>query len=181
MKVYERNTISCSNFHLHRRNDYDHSSKNETSKKKNMKNLIMILLMVVTVLTSCSKGGDSNGVPSTPEELMAKKIEAINWKIVTVSVDGVDYTTLFKNFTMKLGDQTYSTTNSPSDIWKSSGTWKFISNTNGYQVMRDDGVEIDISQIDENSLVFSMMWNKTTYGGGRTSSVSGKHTFTMSK
>ena len=145
-----------------------------------MKNLIGLLMIVITI-TSCSKGGSSTGVPSTPEELMAQKIEQINWKVVTVTVDGVDYTTLFKNFTMKLGDQTYSTTNSPSAIWKSSGTWKFISNTNGYQVMRDDGIEVDISAIDETQLVFSMMWNETTYAGGRVSSVSGKHTFTMSK
>jgi hypothetical protein len=46
---------------------------------------------------------------------------------------------------------------------------------------RDDGVTVNLAEVTDTSLRMSLTWNKTTFGGGRSGSIQGKHEFVMSR
>ena len=97
----------------------------------------------------------------------------------TVTVDGMDETSMYSGLTLKFTNTQYTTTNGKI-VWPASGVWLFADNT-GKIITRGDGIEMSVQQIDSDKLVLNFTWTTTTLGPGRISSMKGKHVFTFIK
>jgi hypothetical protein len=134
--------------------------------------LIGILLCAISTC-SCNEEKEL----SQKEIIKANLIDAI-WKIKSVYVDGVDYTNFYSGMTITFNETSYSATNG-GVVWPASGTWQFNS-SDGTKIIRGDGLEITLS-VTASQLDMLLFWPTTTYGGGRTKSITGNHVFTFSK
>jgi hypothetical protein len=139
---------------------------------------LSIALLYTSVLLFSSCGGDDD--PTAQEKAM--KLLVGTWTVNSVTVDGVNHSDLFTGFTITFTDNppAYSTANGGL-VWDEPGGNINFTNANATAFNRGDGKEVTISSLTSNSLVLKLNWDKTTFGGGRTESVSGEHTFTLSK
>jgi hypothetical protein len=140
---------------------------------------ISAVVLVATVITfnACDGGGED---VVDPRQKNTELITSGTWNISTVMVDGLNKTDLFTGFTIQFAsDGTYTTTNG-LPVWQPAGTWSFINNE-GTLILRDDGREITIDNISSPTLQISMNWDKTIFGSGRASAISGDHVFTFTK
>lgn len=137
--------------------------------------MIIIFMMLLLQLSSCKK--------EEPSKLETDRIKLLltstTWKIQTVTVDGVDQTSMYSGLTLKFTDTQYTTTNGKV-VWPASGVWIFADNT-GRRILRGDNVEMSVQQIDTDKLVLNFTWATTTLGPGRLSSMKGKHVFAFVK
>jgi hypothetical protein len=132
------------------------------------------------MLSSCGGGG---GEPEPSLQEKAKQnLTASPWKVISVTVDGVDKTSLFTGFTITFTSApsfNYTTTNGGA-VWPSSGGWSF-SDSDGKALNFSGVLPIQLTTLTETSLVMSFAWNKNTFGSGRSGSIKGNHVFTMGK
>ena len=136
-----------------------------------------VLLYMGAHLISC--GGDDPVQEPTKGELALKSLTASSWNVKSVTVDGVDQSTLFKNFTITFSSANFTTTNG-GVVWPVSSNWSFTDdNATGFS--RSDGITVQLKEITDTSLKMSMAWSKNTLGPGRIESVKGQHVFTMTK
>jgi len=135
---------------------------------------IIISLILLIELSGCKK----EEVSKLETDRIRQLLTSTTWKVQTVTVDGVDQTSLYSGLTLKFTDTQYMTTNSKV-VWPASGVWTFADNT-GKRIIRGDNVEISVQQIDTKGLALNFDWSTTTLGG-RLSSTKGKHTFTFVK
>jgi hypothetical protein len=107
---------------------------------------------------------------------------ATNW----VVVNGVDVSELFKDFTITFTPTGYTTTGT-TPVWPRTDTWKFKTEASVKQgvanivIRNSDGSEVTIESLDDKTMKLSLLWNKETTEGGRSTSIIGKHEFTFSK
>jgi len=101
------------------------------------------------------------------------------WQGPVVTVDGVDYSDLYKDFSIKFDKTTYTTT-SGAPVWKASGTWVFL-NEEATLMKMDDNREVEINSISNDFLELSFQWEENTFEPGRVSSVKGKQRFKLKK
>jgi hypothetical protein len=138
------------------------------------------LLPIVLILFVASTFSCKQPLPPepTPEELATALITAAGttWKIHSVTVDGVDKSSLFAGMTLKFTSSSFATTNG-DPLWPASGTWDFTS-TQATTIKRNDNVEVQV-QATSTSLKLGLTWNKTTFEPGRTQSISGQYLFTF--
>jgi len=130
------------------------------------------LLCLLLHTTACKKKDPS------PQDVVKTNLVGPIWKIKTVTVDGVDYTSSYLGMTIVFTETSYTTTNG-GVVWPSPGMWQFNSN-DGSKMIRNDGKEVSIS-VTASQLDLSLFWPTTTYTGGRSSSVKGSHKFTFTK
>jgi hypothetical protein len=97
----------------------------------------------------------------------------------SVSVDGTDKTSLYKDLSLKFTATGFTST-SGGVIWPASGTWTFTS-ADATAIKRDDGLEVTLQEVTDTSLKLALTWSKTTIGPGRVESVNGKHVFSFGK
>ena len=135
---------------------------------------VMLLIMATLLLQSC---GSKDPAPSAKDQVKAKLTSA-TWKLQSVTVDGTDKTSIYAGLTMKFSDATFTTTNG-DPVWLPSDTWTFSSD-DGKTITRGDGLPITV-EVTDTTLKLSLMWSKTTYDGGRVSSIKGQHVFTLTK
>ncbi len=138
-----------------------------------MRTKAIAVVILIAALAGCKKS-DSLSVKQVNTNLLTSHV----WKLQSLQVDNVDKTSLYTGMTLTVGAATYTSTNG-APVWAASGTWSFTDD--GKTIKRDDQVEVSVDQITDAQLVLSLTWNKTTLGGGRTSSVSGKHVYTFVK
>jgi hypothetical protein len=136
----------------------------------------IVALSLLISLAGCK--GDSAPTISAQDDVKAK-LTASAWKIGTVTVDGVDKTSVYPNLTLTFTSTSFTTTNG-GVVWPASGTWSFTG-TDATSVTRNDGMVITIDEATATSLKLGLTWNKTTIGPGRAESVSGKHVFSFGK
>lgn len=121
--------------------------------------------------------------PPPPEPTGAEKNEAMlkgsAWNMLSVTVNGVDKTSLYAGLKITFTSSTYTSVTGGA-VWPASGTWDF-TNEDGVTIERNDGAMISVVEITETNLVLSMLWTKTTLGGGREKSVEGQHVFTFGR
>jgi len=107
---------------------------------------------------------------------------ATNWVIV----NGVDVSELFKDFTITFTATGYTTTGT-TPVWPRTDTWKFKTESSVKQgvanivIRNSDGSEVTIESLDDKIMKLTLLWNKETTEGGRSTSVIGKHEFTFAK
>lgn len=135
----------------------------------------LAVILSLLVLSSCGGGG------STPSatEVTTNQLKANTWRISTVTVDGVDQTTLFTGMTLSFTATDYTTTNGKA-VWPASGTWSFIDNT-AKKIKRSDNLEVTIAEVSSTTLKLSLNWATGTLGTGRVESVAGNHVFSFVK
>ncbi len=112
-----------------------------------------------------------------PDHVEYKHIELA--RMEAAEFNGVDKTSLYTGMTLSFTATNYTTTKG-APVWVASGTWAFSGN-DGKIITRDDQIDVSIDQIADSQLVLSLTWNKTTLGGGRVESISGKHVYTFVK
>lgn len=133
--------------------------------------ITLCTLVAVCIISSCKKNGIS------PQEVAKKRLIGQAWNIKSVTVDGVDKTSMYTGMTITFTATSYSSTNG-GVIWPSSGTWSFKS-TDGTTLLRNDGTELTVLVAD-TSLDISLFWPERTLGG-RAYSLMGNHKFSFIK
>jgi hypothetical protein len=137
-------------------------------------NFTFITLMMP--LSGCKK--DS---PLSDQEKVTAMLTAGTgkWEAPVVTVDGVDYSDLYRDFSIKFEKTTYTTT-AGAPIWKSSGTWAFIDEEATFMKL-DNDPEVEINSISNDFLELSFLWNQDTFEPGRIRSIRGKQKFRLRK
>jgi hypothetical protein len=136
----------------------------------------LIISIAAMALLSC--GGDE---PMSNEEKVSQLLIGSGtstkvWKMKSVTVDGVDKSTVYSGLILKFSEGQFTATNG-EPVWPASGTWSF-SSSEATAIKRNDGTEIQVI-VTETSLTLTMSWSKTTFEPGRVGSVSGQHKFEM--
>jgi hypothetical protein len=134
-----------------------------------------LLILSIFQLLGCSKNTPS---PATPQSQTLALLTASPWKLQTSSVDGVDQTALYKDFSITFTSTGYTTTKGGA-IWPASDTWTF-QGTSATSITRGDGATVQI-EASSSSLVMSINWTTTSLGSGRVVSTKGDNVFTMVK
>lgn len=118
----------------------------------------------------------------TEEEIFLGKIAAA-WIPTSTGVvlDDVPVNKVFSGFVLTLTDQAgFTSTNGNSPIWPASGTFtlKKVSTTAGFNLVRNDGVEIFIDQMTDAKLVLRFQYVGQP---GRIGSVGGEYVFDLER
>jgi hypothetical protein len=146
---------------------------------KTGKNILSALFSIaaVAILISISSCGGGGG--GTPAPDMSALLKSGTWKVSTVTVDGANELDMFTGMTLTFTSGNFTSTNA-DPVWPASGTWTL--NAAAKTFSRNDGLVVTVGDnISETTLKLTLNWDKTTYGGGRTSSVAGEHVFTFGK
>ena len=134
----------------------------------------LLLLAAMSQFIACDSGGEPS---ATAEEKVKALLMAKPWKIKSMTVDGVDKSSLFTNFTITFSSGTYSTTNGGVE-WPAVDSWSFTSN-DATSFTRGDGIVVMLTEVTDTSLKLSFTWSKNTFGPGRAESVSGQTVFAL--
>jgi len=130
----------------------------------------LVLVFVASVfLLSC---GSDEEIEKTEQELFTINISD-TWSAKTVVVDNIAIEG-FDNFTLTVGDGTYSTTNG-NGLWPASGSWSF-SNSGITSITRDDAIVMSVNLIDDNNLEISFTYDLS---GGRVAGVNDNFVFSL--
>lgn len=140
---------------------------------KHQKTFVIALLVSASILQGCP-GPDPS--PSAKEKA-TKLLTASAWTVNNVTIDGVADTG-FAGLRLTFSTTGFTSTNG-NVVWPAVGSWSFTDDT-GNQIMRHDGIEVDVLTLTQTSLVLSLQWDKTTIGNGRNRSIEGTHVFTFS-
>ena len=130
-------------------------------------------IVVLAALSSC--GGDD---PSA-SEVMTKKLIAHPWNLSSATVDATDKTSTYSGLNVTFTKTGFTATNG-LPIWPATGTWEFTNNK-ATSIIRNDDLEIEITEASKTTLKLTFTWNKTTFEPGRVSSVDGVHVFTFTE
>lgn len=135
--------------------------------------LLYIPLFICTVLFihGCSKDEES------ATERTSRLLRSATWELSKLTVDGTDQTSLYSDLVLSISPGTYTAQNG-EPVWPSAGTWQL---TDAATISRDNGMIIEINELDATILILSFQWTHTTYSGGKSKSVSGNHTFEFKK
>lgn len=98
-----------------------------------------------------------------------------------ITTQGIDVTAdLFKDFTIRFTTtQIFSTGTTP--VWLRQDTWKFKDTAAEVIIRGQDDQEITIKNISTTELLLTLVWNETTFEGGRKRSLQGEYEFVLSK
>jgi hypothetical protein len=138
-----------------------------------LKPLAAIAVILLLALPGCTKKEEL----TAQEKATALLTTAAGWQSPVVTVDGVDYSDLYKDFTIKFDKSTY-TTSSGVPMWKAAGTWVFINEE--ATLMKMDGTrEVEINTLSADVFEMSFQWDENTFNPGRTNSIKGKQKFKL--
>ncbi len=144
---------------------------------------VLLLTYGVTYLVGCGGGGDPTPQISETEQAV-KNLTGSSWKMKSVTIDGVDKSSLFTSFTMtftKSGSTNGSyTTTGGGVVWPGNGNWALQSGVSSF-TRAEDGLAVKIDELTETSFKMSLTWSKTTLGPGRIQSLKGQYVFAMGK
>ena len=144
---------------------------------KAMRILLGLLILLVMFLGSCGE----EIVPPTAEEqntalLVGTGSAAKTWKVQSVTVDGVDKSSLFAGMTIKFTEGNVTVTNG-GVVWPATGTWTF-NTSEAKSIKLGNGTEIEL-EVSETVLKLTLSWTRNTFSPGKVSSVAGRHVFTF--
>lgn len=136
--------------------------------------LVSVCLISILVFASCKK----EDTLSAKDETLIKLIAA-PWADAVVTVDGVDYSDLYKDFSITFTESAYTTVDG-APVWAASGTWKFL-NEEATLLKLDDIREVEINSLSDDILELTFQWDENTFEPGRVNSVKGKQKFKLKK
>ena len=130
------------------------------------------ILIAAMVISGC------DNAPSATEKVEGMLV-SVAWSKPIVTVDGIDQSNLYQDFTITFTKTNY-TTSGGSPLWSPSGTWIFKDES--AKVLKLDGKqEIQINEITGTNLELAVQNNNTTFKSGRVNSIIGKNVFRLSK
>lgn len=142
-----------------------------------MKKIVtMAFLLAITFsVISCSEEDDKK----TKEESFLSTLSG-TWQTDAVALDNEDVTEEFNDMTITFKeDQTFTVQNPVGNIWGSAGTFTFEEGSgDNFNLLRDDGVLVTVSQLTETTLVFFMQFDSAP---GRTRGLAGEYIFEMKR
>jgi hypothetical protein len=138
--------------------------------------LIAIALLILGIHLQSCDGDDSN--ISEKERALGQLTTGI-WTLESATVDGVDKTSIYSGLKLKFSSNSY-TAQDGGALWAANGTWDFEAESTNI-IVRDDGLRIAVTKMTVDTLEISFIWNSTTYGSGRSSSITGMHVMTFVK
>lgn len=116
-------------------------------------------------------------------QLHKRRLQALlvsaQWKNPVVTVDRIDQSTLYQNFKIQFGHNTY-TSFGGEPLWPTSGTWIFVDE-NATTLKLDGKLEIQISELTETNLELIFQNDNTTFTSGRSMSIKGENKFRLKK
>lgn len=141
------------------------------------KSIYTIALICLVLIIGCKK----DDVEPTPDPAQEQLINLMNggvsWVVSdqgAVYKDNYDVTNQFAGFKLTIGEFNYSTENSTSNAWPTSGSWQFVDNDLN-RIERNDGVLIMVVLSGNNlTLTFNVEEANT---GGRYFDVPGEYSF----
>ena len=140
------------------------------------KSAFALSMLIVAAVTFSGCGEDG---PSASEKQM--KLLVGTWNITSVTVDGVDYTSIFDGFSLTFTDAPKSYTGvNGRRMWTVSGEFSFVNGA-ATMFMGPGNQMVTITTLTENALVLEMEWQETTIGSGRTKSIAGHHVFVFNR
>jgi hypothetical protein len=156
------------------------TSNNNFNKVSISLAIILLKIMVVTAFACLiTISGCQPGEGAVETDRVKKLLTSSAWTLESLTIDGADQTALYEGLTVTFNDTHFTSTNG-GPAWPASGIWTF-SNENGDAIVRGDGIELNIYEINETRLVMDITWTMTTLGPGKSSSTSGEHRFTFGK
>jgi hypothetical protein len=129
-------------------------------------------LFAVLCMSACKDSAEA-----TEQEVITTLLSDGKWAIQSVSVDGIDRSSLFSGLVLDFEEGSYTSVNGKS-LWPASGSWRFTAD-NTTSITRNDGLVASIAEIGEEKLILKLTSTSTSYGPGRVSSIAGEHTFTF--
>lgn len=142
--------------------------------------IAIAMIMALSFIPGCGDNDDPElSAKDKQTELLAKKW-SIKTDVNSVTLNGDDDTDNWPGFTVTFNSNgTYAASNISKErlntVWSTSGTWSFKSDTNLNTIVRNDGVEINIS-VDEANLSMSFNYSKSN---GRIAGIEGEWMFDM--
>jgi len=147
--------------------------------KNNIAIPVFLVLVLVMALIGCKDKKEDDPNLNENEKVNQLLTSAGLWSVQSVTVDGSDQISLYKDVKLSFTTSTYNSLNG-GVIWPASGTWKFADDS-GKSIVRDNTLPMTINEIAEKKLVLSFTWSKTTLGSGRATSIAGQHIFIFTK
>jgi len=144
-----------------------------------MKRTITIFFAVTTLILLLTFPSCKEDEP-TAEEVFLGKVEG-SWAATSVDVDGVFVNGTFENFQLNITKQkTFTTVNGHDPIWPATGSFTLEESSGGagFKLIRSDGIEVEVSTLDETVAVLKFHYTST---GGRSASVTGNYTFELAR
>lgn len=142
-----------------------------------MKNLkIKIALTILLFTTICLPGCEDEPTVKEKTEAMLMSGE---WNQPIVTVDGVDKSSLYQDFTIKFSSNSYFSSGG-SPLWPASGTWVF-KDESAQVLILDNIKEVQINEITDVNLELAIQNDNTTFKSGRVNSIQGKNVFRLKK
>ena len=135
--------------------------------------LSVVFAASISTLTSCEDD------PTAVEKNRKILTTGGPWSVESVTVDGADQTTVYDGLELTFANTTFSTVGG-GVIWPASGAWDF-SDKSAKTIIIDNDLSVEINEISQKKLVLELVWDKTTFGAGKKSSLSGSHAFTFTR
>jgi hypothetical protein len=130
--------------------------------------------IIFIVIGCASKGSDPQ-----PDAQVKGMLTSGTWKLQSATVDGTDKTPVYNGLTLTFSDTQFNSS-PPDPIWPVSGTWSFTDQAEN-AIVRNDGLQIAITEISTSKLSLKLTWTSTTLSGGRIESLAGVHVFVFGK
>lgn len=147
----------------------------ELIKKARSPRAVSVFMLTWAVLFAAGCGSDPE-----PETTRVRNIlTAGEWSVNNVSVNSTDQTDVYKNLKVTFTPTGY-TSSGGAPLWPASGQWSFSDDT-GRKISRSDNIELTITEITDKQLTFTMPYSSTTFGPGRSASISGNHIIKMTR
>jgi PBP1b-binding outer membrane lipoprotein LpoB len=143
----------------------------------NTKNSKTKISMVAILLAAAFISG-CHDEPSVSEKVEGMLV-SVTWNKPVVTIDGIDQSNLYQDFTITFTKTNYSTSGG-SPLWPTSGTWKFTDET-AKAIRLDENKEVQINEITETNLELAIQNDNTTFKSGRINSVKGINKFRLIK
>lgn len=135
---------------------------------------------MVTSLTHLSSCDKEDVVEETGEEVFLKEITG-DWSVATVILDGKDVSQSFPGLKIAIADSKQVTvTNAVPPIWNGTGTFTLEPVGNSFQLKRNDGVVMTLTQPSASKMILKFLYDADALGG-RIKSVTGEFTFEFTK
>jgi hypothetical protein len=144
-----------------------------------MKKLIIRITGVMALVTVVGFSA-CDDPEKTAEEKFMDKISG-NWTAAEIKLDGTVIENAFAGFSLSITpDKKFTTTHGNDPIWGPAGSFT-LEATNTipeFDLIRNDGVELEVEQLDDENVILSFHYEST---GGRANGVTGDYVFTLSR
>ena len=148
--------------------------------KKAQKKVIELLLLIIVIapvatLTNCGSAEGTLPEPATNNLLVN------TWAVASVQLDNEDITTEWSGFKLTVDANMQYTTPFISDdkklVWPTFGSYSYPNSANENLLMRNDGVEITLTNLSVSSV--QLTFTIATPSGGRVKGLVGNYVFNL--